>query len=64
MGKRISIQIRMPVELHARLRDAAAERDVSANYLANTAVASFLAKLSPPDEIEWTRKEEPRSDSS
>ena len=56
MGKRISVPVRMPVELHARLRDAAAERDVSANYLANKAVASFLARLIPPDEIEWTRR--------
>ena len=53
--RRISIQIRMPVELHARLRDEAAARDLSANFLATKAVESYVARLIPPDEIQWTR---------
>ena len=52
---RRSIQIRMPVDLHKRLAAAAAERGVSANYLANRAVQSFIDRLIPPDEMTWTR---------
>jgi len=54
--KRISVPIRMPVDLHARLAKAAEERDVSANYLANLAVEDFVKRLIPPGEIEWTRR--------
>ncbi len=53
--KRVSVYVRIPEELHTAIAAAAAERDLSLNYLANRAVADFLDRLIPPDEIQWTR---------
>lgn len=53
--RRVSVPIRMPVDLHAKLKQAAEERDVSANFLATRACEDFLKRLIPPDEIQWTR---------
>lgn len=42
MGPRVSSVIRLPAELIARLDAAAAERDVSRNYLIVRAVERYL----------------------
>ena len=52
---RTSTCIRFPEELHARLQAAAAERDVSMNYLVTKAVEKFIDHLVPVDEMRWTR---------
>jgi predicted HicB family RNase H-like nuclease len=54
-GERVSTGLRLPVELHARLTTAAAERDVSATWLIERALTEFLDHLIPVDEIRWTR---------
>lgn len=56
---RVSTSIRLPVDLHQRLSVAAEEREVSVNYLVNKAIADFLDRLIPADEIMLTR---PRND--
>jgi HicB family len=48
--------IRFRPELHEALATAAREREVSINWLVNRAVADFLPRLVPVDEIEWTRE--------
>ena len=53
--RRTTTAIRLPDDLHDRLVAAAAERDVSANFLVNKAVAQFLDRLIPIDEMRWTR---------
>jgi hypothetical protein len=53
--------IRLSPELHARLAQAAEERDLSINYLVNRAVTEFLPRLIPVEEL-WsslTRRPEP-----
>ena len=47
--------IRFTKDIHTRLLDAAEARDVSANFLVNTAVEQFLDQLIPVDEMQWTR---------
>lgn len=47
--------VRFPAELHAALVEAAADREVSVNWLVNRAVEDFLSRLLPADEIVWTR---------
>jgi predicted transcriptional regulator len=54
---RTATAVRFPPELLARLQQAAAERDLSANYLVNRAVEEFLDRLIPVDEIRWTRED-------
>ena len=54
--------IRLPAELHRRLRDAADDRDLSVNYLVVKAVEEFLERLIPADELRLTR-DAPRRDS-
>jgi predicted transcriptional regulator len=54
MTKRTATAIRFPPELHAQLAAAAAERQVSMNFLVNRAVADFIPRLIPVDELEWT----------
>ncbi len=49
--KRVSTAIRIPKSLHARLHEAAAERDVSVNLLATRALSEFLETLVSPDEL-------------
>jgi predicted transcriptional regulator len=48
------MSIRLRPATYTRLLDAAAERDVSANWLIQRAVDDFLARLIPPDEIVLT----------
>lgn len=52
---RTSTCIRLPEELHDRLQAAAAEREVSMNYLVTKAVEQFLDHLVPVEEMRWTR---------
>jgi predicted HicB family RNase H-like nuclease len=52
---RTSTCIRLPEDLHGRLAAAAAERDVSMNYLVTKAVEQFIDRLVPVDEMRWTR---------
>lgn len=53
--RRTTTAIRLKPELHARLAEAAAERDVSLNWLVNRAVEDFLPRLIPVDELRLTR---------
>lgn len=52
---RVQTAIRMPESLHQELQQAAADRDLSVNYLVTRAVAEFLGKLIPADELRLTR---------
>ena len=47
--------IRFPEEVHANLTTAAAERDLSINYLVVKAVEEFLENLIPVGELRLTR---------
>lgn len=49
------MSIRFDPDIYAHLRDAAAERGVSATFLVNKAVAAYLDRLLPLDEIRWVR---------
>lgn len=49
------LSVRLPQSLHARLLEAADERDVSANFLMTRAIEEFLSHLIPADEIKFTR---------
>jgi hypothetical protein len=51
---RVMTSLRLPPELHARLKAAAAERGVSTNLLAERALEAFLARLIPVAEMQWT----------
>jgi len=53
----ISIGLRLPKSLHEKVKEAAAERDVSANWLIVQAVREFLPRLLPVDEVRWTRSD-------
>jgi len=57
LGDRKSTAVRIPADLHEQLAEAAAERDVSVNFLVVRAVADFLPRLLPLDEIKFTRSE-------
>jgi predicted transcriptional regulator len=54
--RRTATAIRFDPEVYDRLVEAADERDVSINWLVNRAVADFLPRLLPLDEIRWTRE--------
>ena len=54
--KRITTAFRLPEELHARLQQAAAERDLSANYLAVKAIEELLDNLVPAEELRLTKQ--------
>lgn len=47
--------IRFKPEIHEALTTAAAERDLSVNYLVNRAVEDFLRRLIPADELTLVR---------
>lgn len=53
--ERVTTAFRLPKELHTRLTEAAAERDLSANFLAVKALEEFLDNLVPADELRLTR---------
>ena len=44
---RVNTALRLPVELHERLKAEASERDVSVNWLVTRAVERYLAALYP-----------------
>ena len=44
-GERRATAVRLPPALHQRLREAAAERQVSANLLVEQAIAEYLDRL-------------------
>jgi predicted HicB family RNase H-like nuclease len=52
---RVTTAFRLPKELHARLTEAAVERDLSANFLAVKALEEFLDNLVPAEELRLTR---------
>lgn len=52
---RVSSGYRVSPELHERLQAAAAERDVSVNWMITKAIEDFLSRLIPVEEIKWTR---------
>lgn len=54
---RVNVPVRMPSDLRDRLAAAAAERDLSANWLACRAIEEFLDRLIPVDQLTWTRRE-------
>ncbi len=53
--QRTATAIRFPDELHDQLVRAADERDLSINYLVVKAVADFLPRLIPAEELTLTR---------
>ena len=55
LEERVTTAFRLPKALHEQLQQAAAERDLSANYLAVKALEEFLANLVPADELRLTR---------
>lgn len=50
--------VRLPDDLHARLKAASEERDLSMTVMVNKAVTQFLDRLIPVDEIRRTRSKE------
>lgn len=52
---RTTTAVRFHADTHARLVAAAAEREVSANFLVQRAVEEFLDRLIPIGEMKWTR---------
>lgn len=57
-GDRVNTGMRLPRPLHERLVAAAEERSVSVNWLVERAVADFLDRLIPADELRLTRPPE------
>jgi predicted HicB family RNase H-like nuclease len=55
----VTTAIRLEREVHERLRAAAAERQVSVNLLVEKAVADYLARLVPVEELQLTRPVRP-----
>lgn len=53
--QRSQTNLRLPVEMLARLHAEADARDVSVNWLVTHAVADFLERLIPVDEWKITR---------
>lgn len=47
---RVTTAVRLPEDLHDRLKQAADERDVSVNYLMTKAVDDYLDRLVPAEE--------------
>lgn len=47
--------IKFPPELHARLKEAAAERNHSINFMVVKACEDFLPRLKPVEELRLTR---------
>ena len=53
--RRVNTAVRFDPELHARLTQAATERDVSVNWLLNKAIEHYLDRLIPVEEIKFTK---------
>ncbi len=49
--ERVTTAVRLPRSVHRRLRQAADDRDVSANLLVTRAVTEFLERLPSADEV-------------
>jgi predicted HicB family RNase H-like nuclease len=54
-GDRITTAVRIPRELHDRLRQAADDRQVSVNLLLVKALEDYLGRLIPLEELQLTR---------
>lgn len=54
---RVNTAIRFDADVHARLVEAADERDLTVNWMVNRAVSEFLDRLLPVAEFSLTRKE-------
>lgn len=54
MPENIRLNLRLPEELHERLKTEADARLVSPNYLVNRAVADFLDRLIPIENVQLT----------
>lgn len=54
--ERVTTAVRMSKDLQKRLKDAADERDISANLLAVKAITDYLDHLVPTDEILQRRR--------
>jgi predicted HicB family RNase H-like nuclease len=54
-GKRVTTAVRVPEGLHGRLAEAAAEREISVNFLVVKAVEDYLDRLIPADQLKLTR---------
>ena len=54
---RVATAFRLPKELHERMQRAAAERQVSANYIAVRAIERYLDRMVPADELQLEREE-------
>jgi predicted transcriptional regulator len=52
---RVTTAVRIPESLHGRLREAADERELSANYLIVRAIEDYLDRLIPADEFKLVR---------
>jgi hypothetical protein len=52
---RVTTAVRLPPELHQRLRAVADERHVAVNYLVVKALEDYLQRLIPIDEVALTR---------
>jgi predicted HicB family RNase H-like nuclease len=53
--ERITTAVRIPKDLHERLRDAADERQISVNLLVVKALDDYLDRLIPVGELQLTR---------
>lgn len=53
---RVSTALRLPPELHDRLKRAADEREVSANLLIERAITEYLERLRPLRDVLATRE--------
>ena len=50
--ERITTAVRLPEALHSRVRGVAAQRDVSVNLLVERALAHYLDRLPPLEDLE------------
>lgn len=53
--RRTNTSVRLDPELHAALKQAAKERELSVNVLVNLAVKELLPRLIPIEELRLTR---------
>jgi hypothetical protein len=57
--QRTATAIRLRSELHERIVSAAAERDVSVNWLINRAIEDYLPRLIPVNELRLVHPDMP-----
>jgi predicted HicB family RNase H-like nuclease len=53
--ERVTTALRVPKDLHQRLKDAADERQVGVNLIAVKALEDYLDRLIPLQELQLTR---------